>query len=103
LRITNCQEYLGVFKDRDGSFQIMVDEGDRYIVYRLHPDQRIEVDAVFLKSKLGNPDVFPEAIGKFVPELISLEEPITVAAVPSYREANSLLVEYFKGYGVEFI
>jgi hypothetical protein len=101
LRITNVSFYEGEFKNGDQSFQIMVEDDAAYTAYLLGPEGILDT-SFFPKSMLSNAKDFPEAVGKFIPELVSLEEPINVENVPTYQEANDLLRAYFERYGVEF-
>jgi hypothetical protein len=101
MRITNVSYYEGKFKGSDQSFQIMVEDDDRYVVYRLSPGDTLE-EGIFPKTDLGHPEVFPQAIGKFVPELVSLEKPIPIDQIPTYQVAEQLLKDYFRAYAVTF-
>jgi hypothetical protein len=101
-RIVGVSFYAGEFKDRDGSFGILVEQADAFTLYRLSPHEGTREAARWPMGDLPTRrEDFPEALGKWM-EIISLKEPIPVNCIPSYQEANALLRQYFTGYGEEF-
>jgi hypothetical protein len=102
IQITNVTNYEGAFKGEQGTFLIMTDEGDKYVIYHMVPGQPARVESEFIKASLDAPDKFPDAVGKFIEELIMLKKPIAVPKVPSYDEADNALAGYFATFGEDF-
>lgn len=106
MKIVATQSYEGKFMNFDSSFMILLDEGDAYVLYDMFmkdgAGQRSK-DVFWKKSDLANPKDFPIAVGKFIPELVALSEPIDVDHVPDYDEAVALLTDYFNRYGERFL
>lgn len=105
MKIVGVTNYEGEFREFDLSFMMMTEEPGAFVVYEMEtPQGQSQVTEImrFNKDELLNPDAFPEAIGKFVPEIVALIDPIEVDHLPSYKEATQLFTDYFKKYGEVF-
>ena len=102
MKIVGVQNYEGEFKDADDSFLILVERLEGFDLLRV-TQARIDNEAHWNMTNLpSKPEVFPEVLGKFMPEVVALLNPVIVADSAGYKEINDALSEYFRVYGEVF-
>ena len=101
-KITNIWNYEGHYDNEDGSFSIMVDEGNDFVIYYMIPGRDAKEQSRFVKAGLDNAKDFPEAVGKFIPELIRIFTPIEINQVPDFDDTKVLINKYLEQYGASF-
>ena len=100
MKIVGLHCYEGKVKTHDGSFIILVEQPDAFVIYRVSPQEPASEDARFLKhALLTRAEDFPKALAKFMPEFVALEKPIPVKSIPSHRDMTHLLRIHFGRLG----